>query len=62
MFGYLISLGMAASVANNIISMINAGLTIATILSFISTLGVGAGALVLIKQMIKKKALRTLVN
>lgn len=62
MFGYLIALGMSATVVNNIISMINAGLTITTILSFIATLGVGTGALVLIKQMIKKKALRTLAN
>lgn len=62
MFGYLITLGLSATLANNVIKMINAGLTITSILTFLATLGVGASALMLIKQMIKRKALRTLAN
>lgn len=53
MFDWLVSLGFAITTAKNIISLVNAGLTIWTIVSFFSTLGVGAGLILSLKGILK---------
>ncbi|MFW2491795.1 hypothetical protein ACN077_25040 [Clostridium chromiireducens] len=62
MFNLLIGLGMGSDIVQHVLDMIDAGMTVATILSFLYTLGVGTAAAALIKQAIKKKAFRTIAN
>lgn len=55
MINWLVSLGVAADIAKNIIDIINAGFTVASILSILSTAGLGAGVLTTLKGILKKK-------
>lgn len=55
MVDWLVSLGVAADIAKNIIDIINAGFTVASILSILSTAGLGAGVIATLKGILKKK-------
>jgi len=62
MFNFLITAGIGADIAQNVLDMVDAGMTIASILSFVSTLGLGTAGIIAVKAFIKKKAFRTLAN
>lgn len=52
---WLTTLGISADIAKNIVDVINAGLTVTTILSLFSTVGLGAGLIATLKGIFKKK-------
>ena len=52
---WLTTLGISADIAKNIVDVINAGLTVTTILSLFSTVGLGAGLIATLKVIFKKK-------
>lgn len=57
MIHWLTVIGLSADLVDKVRSMINAGLTIATVISFLSSAGVGSGIILALKGIFKKRGL-----
>ncbi|MBE6049694.1 MAG: hypothetical protein E7214_03290 [Clostridium sp.] len=57
---WLAALGVSSDIIQNVIDMVNAGLSVASVLSFLSTLGLGAGLLAALKGIAKKKGVQAI--